>query len=68
VKWRAPHALRSFGVSLSVGDFNEDGYEDLAVGVPRYDSYVTDAGAVVLFYGGADRLSTADSRISIVRQ
>ena len=38
-----------FGRSLSAGDFNGDGHEDLAVGAPGED---TSKGAVNIIYGG----------------
>jgi len=43
-----------FGSSLTVGDFNDDDYIDLAVGVPYEDigsPAVVDAGAVNVLYG-----------------
>jgi hypothetical protein len=43
------HPGDAFGSSLATGDFNGDGYPDLAVGVPGEDSQ---AGAVHIFYGG----------------
>lgn len=47
-----------FGKSLAAGDFNSDGYSDLAVGVPEEDlGSVTDAGAVNVIYGSASGLS-----------
>lgn len=49
-----------FGAALAVGDFNCDGYDDLAVGVPWEDSDVTHSGAVNVFYGGVSGLSTAE--------
>jgi hypothetical protein len=36
-----------FGKALAAGDFNHDGYDDLAIGVPRED----DIGAVLVVYG-----------------
>ncbi len=39
-----------FGAALAVGDFNHDGYDDLAVGGPGEDN---DAGAVFQFLGSA---------------
>jgi hypothetical protein len=43
-----------FGYSLGTGDFNGDGYPDLAVGIPFEDvssNTITDGGAVALFAG-----------------
>ena len=41
-----------FGSSLVAGDFNKDGYTDLAVGVPGEDvGKVKDAGAIIILYG-----------------
>ena len=50
--------LDHFGSVFAVGDFDDDGYEDLAVGVPDYDvtnsgTTWTDAGTVHVFYGSA---------------
>jgi hypothetical protein len=42
------------GYALStIGDVNGDGYSDLVVGVPWYDSGETDEGAAFVYYGGA---------------
>jgi hypothetical protein len=47
-----------FGAALAVGDFDADGYDDLAVGVPEEDVYsVVDAGAVHVLYGSAAGLA-----------
>lgn len=52
----------SMGDALAVGDFNCDGYDDLAIGVPREDVLgSTDAGAVNVIYGSSTGLSTLDS-------
>ena len=45
-----------FGFALSSGDYNNDGRDDLAVGIPYEDlpaglSDIEDAGAVEIFYG-----------------
>lgn len=57
-----------FGWSLATGDFDGDGYDDLAVGTPFEDvtldfndpgnSTFTDAGAINIFYGSSQGLST----------
>jgi hypothetical protein len=52
-----------FGHSLSSGDFNDDGIDDLAIGVPHEDvgrqpsSLKGEAGAVHILYGSASGLS-----------
>jgi phosphodiesterase/alkaline phosphatase D-like protein len=48
-----------FGGSLAVGDFNRDGYADLAVGARGEDlSGITDTGAVFVFAGSGSGLTT----------
>ncbi len=48
-------AFDFFGYALATGDFDDDGYADLAVGVPYEDSYyVTEFGAVNVLYGSED--------------
>ncbi len=55
-----PELGDDFGRALAVGDFNCDGFSDLAVGVPWEDSDVTHSGAVNVFYGGPAGLSSAE--------
>jgi len=40
-----------FGTTLAAGDFNHDGYDDLAIGVPKEDKSEDDVGAVNVIYG-----------------
>jgi FG-GAP repeat len=47
-----------FGSALAVGDFNNDGFDDVAIGVPKEDTGATDDGAVSVVYGSASGLST----------
>jgi len=48
----------NFGYSLASGDFNDDGYEDLAIGVPyEMINNISDAGAVNIIYGSNMQLS-----------
>ena len=42
----------NFGETLATGDFNGDGYWDIAVGVPHEDLSLADAGMVVILWGG----------------
>ena len=52
-----------FGRALSAGDFDNDGFADLAVGVPFEDiGAIPEAGAVNVLYGGAGGLSGTGSQ------
>jgi len=44
-------ATSYFGWSLSAGDTNDDGYEDMIFGAPSYDLVTTDEGKVWAFRG-----------------
>ena len=51
-----------FGQALAAGDFNGDGYDDLAVGIPGEDIGSTvDAGGMMVLYGSADGLTAAST-------
>jgi hypothetical protein len=53
--------LDLFGYALAAADFNNDGYADLAIGVPG-DDYIlgiVDTGSVQIVYGSTDGLTTA---------
>jgi FG-GAP repeat len=53
-----------FGASLAAGDFDGDGFDDLAAGVEGEDlSTTTDAGAVNVIHGSPTGLNTVDSQI-----
>ncbi|MEO9365047.1 MAG: FG-GAP repeat protein [Nitrososphaera sp.] len=55
-----------FGYSLTTGDFNNDGKDDLAVGVPFEDiGSITDAGIINVLYGSSSGLqaSSPDDQI-----
>ena len=57
-----PEAGDQFGAALAVGDFNEDSFEDLAVGTPGEDVGTTvDAGAVNVLFGSAAGLTTSQT-------
>jgi hypothetical protein len=52
-----------FGSALAAGDFDNDGYADLAVGIPYEDvGNIVDAGAAHLLYGSADGITSAGNQ------
>lgn len=53
-----------FGAALAAGDFDGDGADDLAIGVPGEGlDGVQQAGQVVIVYGGNSGISTADAMV-----
>jgi hypothetical protein len=50
-----------FGAAVATGDFDGDGYTDLAIGVPGEDWIAIDDGFVHVLYGGSGGLTTAGS-------
>lgn len=59
----APNDFERFGESLTWGRFNDDQYDDLAIGVPKEADDIgedlTMAGAVIVIYGSAGGLNPA---------
>ncbi|MFJ8637063.1 FG-GAP repeat protein [Streptomyces sp. NPDC093568] len=52
-----------FGMALSTGDINGDGYADVAVAAPGEDiDAARDAGSVTVLYGSASGLQTSGSK------
>lgn len=57
-------ASNDFGSAFAVGDFNGDGFDDLATGAPLTNtSGVADSGAVVVLYGTAFGLELTGRQI-----
>jgi hypothetical protein len=57
-------SLDAFGWALSAADFNNDGYTDLAIGVPLDQPAATNTGAVQIMFGSAAGLSaTGNGRL-----
>jgi hypothetical protein len=53
-----------FGESLAVGDFDADGFDDLAIGVPDEDvGTVQNAGAFHVLYGRASGLGSSRNQL-----
>src|SRR5262245_4107910 len=50
----------NFGAATASADFNGDGFDDLAVGVPREYCSDIDCGAVHIFYGQSNGLQATD--------
>jgi len=62
----AVEALDRFGSSVTTGDFDNDGADDLAIGVPNEHidvDGISDAGAVNVIYGSAGGLTTTGNQI-----
>ncbi|KAB2959602.1 MAG: hypothetical protein F9K16_12375 [Thermoanaerobaculia bacterium] len=58
-----PEVQDLFGHALAVGDFDHDGFADLAIGVPFEDAGATaDVGVVHVFYGSATGLLNEGSQ------
>jgi hypothetical protein len=56
-----------FGAAVAGGDFNNDGFSDLAIGSPGRDFVErTDAGAVSVYAGAADATPTATASVTAI--
>jgi len=60
---RRAHRHDGFGTALAVGDFNRDGYDDLAIGTPgKTVNGKQQAGAVIILYGSAGGLRASGAQ------
>ncbi|MEM9530296.1 MAG: hypothetical protein AAGA23_05215 [Pseudomonadota bacterium] len=58
-----------FGYSLTCGDYDDDGWADLAIGAPLEDvGTISNAGSVNVIYGSASGLTTAGNQLWIQGQ
>ena len=52
-----------FGSALAAGDFDGDGFDDLAIGVPFEDAAFTDSGVVHVLYGSSVGLTSTGNQM-----
>ena len=53
----------NLGAALASGDFDGDGKDDLAIGVPYDDRFVSSAGTVDIVYGSGSGLDPSTNRV-----
>ncbi len=62
-----PDAIDRLGEAVSHGDYNDDGYQDLAIGIPNYDfeffGTINNVGTVLIIYGSPNGLTSNDSQL-----
>ena len=59
----APEQSDNLGCALTSGDFNADGYDDLAIGASQKDfGAINDSGTVVVIYGSGNGLTAVGSQ------
>ncbi|MEO8275677.1 MAG: FG-GAP repeat protein [Thermoanaerobaculia bacterium] len=64
-----PESGDFFGGALAVGDFDHDGFADLAVGIPGEDlGAISNAGAVEIRYGAANRDQALETRRKLLHE
>jgi hypothetical protein len=66
--WDTAEAGDQFGQALAAGDFDDDDYDDLAIGVPEEDIWgetVEEGGEVHILYGSGAGLTTTGQQLWI---
>lgn len=58
-----PGFVEHFGRTLATGDFDGDGFDDLAIGIPGQEVSLQGAGAVLIAYGSATGIVTDRSQL-----
>lgn len=61
--WGAPEDSDLFGFSLATGDFDSDGYDDLAVGSPNESSVYANSGIIHVLYGSPSGLTGSGNQV-----
>jgi len=51
------------GEELATGDFDDDGFHDLAIGMPHEDLLLADSGALLVLYGTSGGLTATGSQL-----
>jgi len=51
------------GEVLATGDFDDDGFEDLAIGIPHEDVAFADSGGVIVLYGSSAGLTSTGAQL-----
>lgn len=54
-----------FGAALATGDFDNDGYDDLAIGIPEENGDATNTGAVGVLFGASSGLTARDAFLDL---
>lgn len=55
-----------FGTATAVGDFDDDGFDDIVIGTPLEDDYgLTDRGTLHIVYGAEEGLNTISRRMTV---
>lgn len=62
---KGPPGQDGFGSALAAGDFDGDGFDDLAAGAPFDTTVLPNTGSVQIFYGGRNGLSARGDQLLV---